>query len=441
MNKKLKYVDVMGLVVGSIIGWGSFTLPGTKFLKESGLINTFIGLFLGGILVMTIQYAYHIMMKNHSQEGGEYTYTLENLGEGHGFLVAWSLVLCYLSMIPLNASAFVLLLRAFLKESLNVGYLYHIVGYPIYITDIVIMIVVIGIFAMINIKGLFLSSRIQNIMSLLLVIIVLGLLFAVIKRSDIEIFYNHYIRQDGVKFGEISKVLAIVPFLFVGFDVVPQVAKDLGFKPSKSTLLVVLSVFIGIVIYASLNLIAAMSFSRDEVLKTSWAVADSIILKAGKPGFYLMLFALGAAVIGGINGFMIASSKLIASLSLQGHLPKVFSYYSKRRVYPYAIWLVSAIGAVTSFWGRQVILYIVDMSSLLAAIAYAYVSFIGIKRSKKKISKFLSLLGMMVSIGFILLLLLPVSPAHLKKEALIFLLLWMLAGIFVYIRYRKRQII
>ena len=44
MKKKLGYFDVFSLVIGSIIGWGSFTLPGKQFLSKSGVINTTLGL-------------------------------------------------------------------------------------------------------------------------------------------------------------------------------------------------------------------------------------------------------------------------------------------------------------------------------------------------------------------------------------------------------------
>ena len=109
MEKKLNQFDVLGLVIGAIIGWGSFTLPGKQFLPTSGVINTFIGLAIGGVLVSVIQNAYHTMLKNTSEEGGEFSYTYDNLGRGHGFIVAWSLSLFYLIMITLNASAYVIL--------------------------------------------------------------------------------------------------------------------------------------------------------------------------------------------------------------------------------------------------------------------------------------------------------------------------------------------
>ena len=438
MDKKLRYIDVLGLVIGAIIGWGSFTLPGTKFLKEAGVINTFIGLLIGGVFIMVIQNGYHIMLENHREDGGEFSYALNHLGKVHGFVVGWSLSLCYLSMVPLNAGAFVLLLREIFGAKMDFFYLYSISGYPIYLTDVLVMSAVIILFGYINIQGLKISTKVQNIMSILLAVIVSGLLCLMFMRSDLHAFHQNYVENYHFSFSEISKIIAIAPFLFVGFDVVPQVSEELGFKPEKSTLLVGISVLIGIFIYGALNTIAGLGFSPEAAMKTHWAVADAVIQHLGKAGFYIMLIALAAAVIGGINGFMIASSKLIASLSQRNHLGPKYSIKNEKGVQPYAILFVCAISLIGAFVGRRVIIYIVDMASVLAAVAYMYVSFISISLAKSKMEKVLCVFGSLISASFIVLLMFPGSPAQLSKEAFISLILWTVCGILVY-QFRKRK--
>ena len=436
MKKKLGYFDVFSLVIGSIIGWGSFTLPGKQFLSQSGVINTTLGLFVGGALVMIIQVAYHIMLKHNTEEGGEFSYALNNLGRGHGFIVGWSLSLCYLSMIPLNASAFVLLIKVLFGEKFSFGYLYSIAGYSVWISDIIIMSFIIIVFMIVNIRGLHLSSFVQNIMSTLLVIIVFILVVFVGFKSDLKTFESNYLSNYGFSFSEVSSVIAIVPFLFVGFDVVPQVAKELRFKAHKATLITLVSIIFGVLIYSLLNLIAGFSFSPSEARATNWAVADSVIKTTGYIGFSFMLIALWAAINGGINGFMIASSKLIASLSDNKIMDKKYSIKNKNGVYPYAIVFVSCISLLAPWIGREVILYIVDISSVLAAVAYGYVSYVSYTYSVKKSDKVLCFLSLIVSIGFILLLLCPLSPAVLKLPSLVILLIWTLVG---YIIYRKKE--
>ena len=427
MKKKLGYFDVFSLVIGSIIGWGSFTLPGKQFLSKSGVINTTLGLFIGGALVIIIQFAYHIMLKNNIEEGGEFSYALNNLGRGHGFIVGWSLSLCYLSMIPLNASAYVLLFKVIFNDKYSFGYLYSIAGYPVWISDIILM----------SIRGLHLSSLVQNIMSTLLVIVVLVLVVFVGYKSDISYFKKNYIENYTFSFKEISSVIAIVPFLFVGFDVIPQVAKELKFKAQKATVITVISIVFGALIYSLLNLIAGFSFSPMEAKNTNWAVADSVILTTGYIGFIFMLVALWAAINGGINGFMLASSKLIASLSENKIMDKKYSEKNDSGMYPYAIVFVSCISLIAPWIGREVILYIVDISSVLAAVAYGYVSYVSYIYSVNKIEKILCLLSLGVSIGFIFLLLFPLSPAVLKLPSFIILCAWIIVGLVIY---KKKEI-
>ena len=331
LMKKLGYFDVFSLVIGSIIGWGSFTLPGKQFLSQSGIVNTTLGLFVGGALVMIIQVSYHIMLKHNNEEGGEFSYALNNLGRGHGFIVGWSLSLCYLSMIPLNASAFVLLFKVLFGEKFSFGYLYSVAGYSVWISDVIIMSFIIILFMVVNIRGLHLSSLVQNIMSTLLVIIVFILVVFVGYKSDIKVFEHNYLNNYTFSFGEVASVIAIVPFLFVGFDVVPQVAKELKFKPHKATLITFVSIIFGVLIYSLLNLIAGFSFSPTEARSTDWAVADSVIKTTGYVGFSFMLVALWAAINGGINGFMIASSKLIASLSDNKIMDKKYNIKNNTR--------------------------------------------------------------------------------------------------------------
>jgi len=51
--------------------------------------------------------------------------------------------------------------------------------------------------------------------------------------TDKEIFLKNYVFNYEFNIEEVAKVLAIVPFLFVGFDVIPQVSTQLNFKPGK----------------------------------------------------------------------------------------------------------------------------------------------------------------------------------------------------------------
>jgi len=224
----LRRIDVIALVVGSVIGWGSFTLPGSKFLTTSGVIDTILGLAIGAGMVVLIQAGYHVMMRKHADDGGEFSYAYERMGRGHGFIVGWSLLLAYISLVGLNGTAFVLVLQRIFGESLSIGYLYSVAGYPVYVTDILIASAIMAAFAWLNIRGLRSSSRTQNILVLLLVFNVVTIFLIMTFVVDMGPFTATYIDGWTIQWSRVASVVAVVPFLFVGFDVIPQVAQDLA---------------------------------------------------------------------------------------------------------------------------------------------------------------------------------------------------------------------
>ena len=439
MTKKLSRFDILALALGSIIGWGSFTLPGSKFLNESGIISTAIGLILGGIAITFIQKGYHVMMSSHFEDGGEFSYTYTTMGESHGFLVGWSLMLAYLSMVPLNATAFVLVLKRIFGEGLNFIYLYEIAGYPVYLSEILIASAIIILFAYINIKGLQVSSRVQNVMIMIMVANIVVIFTYMLFTTDLTQMQNTYFTGYSLNFSEIAKVFAVIPFLFVGFDVIPQMSTDLGFEQQKATRIAIIAVFAGVVFYNLNNIITGMIYTPSEAKALEWALGTGVLNNMGTIGFGLLSLSLAGAVAGGINGFTMAGSKLAGAMATYGFLPEKLSLVNKKGVLHYGVKFIAAISLLAPWFGRAVIIYIVDMSSLLAAITYFYVCYIAAK-SVKGMDKVLALIGAAVSLSFIALLVIPGSPGRLSGGALIALVVWTVLGLIYYAQHQRTKI-
>ena len=333
MRKKLNKIDILALALGSIIGWGSFTLPGSKFLQESGIINTAIGLTLGGAVIIFIQMGYQIMMANHHEDGGEFSYTYNNMGKVNGFIVGWSLTLCYISMVPLNATAFVLVLKKLFGSGVDFLYLYEVAGYPVYLSEIIIASLIILIFAYINIKGLKVSSKVQNISILLMVLNAIIVFVYMFLNTDHSLIKNTYILNYKFNISEIARIFAIAPFLFVGFDVIPQVSTELNFEASKATGMAILAIFAGVVFYNLLNITTGLVYTPQKALQEEWALGTAVLDNMGYIGYILLVISLAGAVAGGINGFMIGSSKLIGSLSKYKLIPEKYNIENQNGVF------------------------------------------------------------------------------------------------------------
>lgn len=434
MKSSLNKIDVFSIVLGSIIGWGSFMLPGTKFLQEAGVINTTIGLFLGALFIITIQSSYYVMLENHNDEGGEFSFTYKHCGRNHGFIVGWFLLLAYLTIIPLNGTAFPLVIRKIFGDLFQFGYLYSIAGYQVYIGEVIISSLIVIVFAYVNIKGIKESAKVQNMIALTLVFLVFTVFITMFIKVDRTKFLNNYIYNYEFNLGEVLKIFAITPFAFVGFDAIPQVCKEFNFSAKAASLIAVAAVSIGSIIYSILNLTTALVYSPQEAIALDWALGTGVLSTLGNFGFLLLVIALSAAVTSGINGFMISTSKLMGSISNHQMVPKKYGYVNENGVFKNAILFATIISLIAPWFGREVILWIVDMSSLGAAIAYLYVCLIAFRLGGTIFRKTMSILGVIASSLTILLLLIPSSPAALGKESLIALALWIILGTIFYIK-------
>lgn len=434
MKSYLTKIDLFSIVIGSIIGWGAFMLPGTKFLQESGIINTALGLSLGAICIMIIEYNYRVMMEEHDEEGGEFSYTYNILGKNHGFIVGWFLLLAYFTMIPLNATAFPLVIEKVFGHILKFGYIYNVAGVDVYLGEVLLSNVIVILFAYFNIKGIKNSSKIQNKIIFTLIILVAVIFITMFIKSDRNIIIDNYISNYKFNLKQVLTTFAITPFAFVGFDAIPQLSKEYKFSAKKASLVAIISLSIGTLIYNALNIITAMAYSPYKAKTLDWALGSAVSENLGRLGFVLLVIALIAAVSSGINGFMICSSKLIGSIADYKILPRKFGELNNKGVLKNAIIFISVVSLIAPWFGRTVIIWIVDMASLGASIAYMYVSYIAMRKARNFKSKIMSLLGTSISLLFILLLLIPMSPASLGKESLIALGIWILLG-FIFLKF------
>lgn len=434
MKSYLTKIDLFSIVIGSIIGWGAFMLPGTKFLQESGIINTALGLSLGSICIMIIEYNYRVMMEEHDEEGGEFSYTYNILGKNHGFIVGWFLLLAYFTMIPLNATAFPLVIEKVFGDILKFGYIYNVAGVDVYLGEVLVSNIIVILFAYFNIKGIKNSSKIQNKIIFTLIILVAVIFITMFIKSDRNIIIDNYISNYKFNLKQVLTTFAITPFAFVGFDAIPQLSKEYKFSAKKASLVAIISLSIGTLIYNALNIITAMAYSPYKAKTLDWALGSAVSENLGRLGFVLLVIALIAAVSSGINGFMICSSKLIGSIADYKILPSKFGELNNKGVLKNAIIFISVVSLIAPWFGRTVIIWIVDMASLGASIAYMYVSYIAMRKARNFKSNIMSLLGTSISLLFILLLLIPMSPASLGKESLIALGIWIVLG-FIFLKF------
>ena len=457
--RKLSPLNVWALAFGCIIGFGAFLLPGTSFLPSCGPVGTAVAMAAGAAIMIVISFNYGYMIRRYTVAGGEFTYTYQAFGRNHAFLCAWFLGLSYLTIVPANATALALIGRHLLGGIFQFGFLYTVAGYDIYCGELLLAVAALVFFAWISIRGVKNSGQFQTLLALLLVgsVAITAAVAIISSKTSWEVLSPGF-APGQAKLSGILPVLVVAPFSFMGFDTVPQSAEEQSFSPAKTQLIMIVSILFGGLTYIALNTIAA-SVVPDGYHNWAEYVADLDNLSgiAGLPTFHaaytlmgtagLILLGVAAlcAVLSGICGFYMATSRLLYSMSREKVLPAWFSDLHPRYKTPYkAIVFILAVSLAAPFFGRTALIWIVDMSSIGAAVGYAYTSAATVKYAweERHWGYFASgVAGTVMGLFFAVLLLIPIPAFQcaLGKESYICLTIWVLLGAVFYLSARRRE--
>lgn len=434
---------IWGLAFGAIIGWGAFIMPGLRFLPGSGPIGACLGFFAGGIMLMFVAIAYGRLVGNFPIAGGVFAFAYAAFGPTLSFICGWALVLGYLSIIALNATAIVLLTRFLMPGIFEFGHMYTIVEWNIYAGELILLECVLLLFWFLNYRGADVVGKIQVALAVILAAgVILILAGAVVHPTSSFDNLVPYFAPDKNPLGCVIAVTAIAPWLFVGFDTIPQAAEEFNFKPSMSTRLMILSIVCGILTYAAITVAVAVVVPWVPLVKDItifWHTGHVVNMCLGPVGSVVLGLAVLSAILTGINGFYIACSRLLFSMGRARILPTWFAELHGRHKTPSnALNFILVLVLIAPFFGREVLSWVVDMSSIGTIIGYffaslsSYVLASEVTKFSDSTTRPLAVLGCISSIICLGLLIIPVSPAAISIQSWVVLAAWTVLGFIVY---------
>ena len=452
LEKKLSPINVWALAFGCIIGWGAFVMPGNTFLGKAGPMGTAIGILVAAVIMILIAYNYNYMINKFPIAGGEFTYTQNAFGRTNGFICAWFLGLSYATLVPMNSTALALIGRNLMGNIFQFGFHYTISGYDIYFGELLLAVCAILLFAFLSIKGVKFAGTFQVVLTIALVlgVAIVGVAALVSPKATITNLTPAYYPGSS-KFSGVLAVLAVAPWAFVGFDTVPQSAEEFKFSPTKTRIIMIISILFGGAVYVILNTVTAAvvpsgyanwaeyiddlsNLSGLESLPTFNAAHELL----GTFGIVFLGVAVLAAILSGIIGFYMATSRLLYSMAQEKVIPEWFGKLHKEYKTPMnAILFHMALSLICPFFGRNALGWLVDMSSLGAAIGYGYTSAAAMKYAKQEGNTGImvtGVIGTIMAVIFAVLLLIPIPGLNcsLGKDSYICLIVWVVLGIAFY---------
>ncbi len=410
--------DVLALAFGAMIGWGWVVLAG-GWVISAGAAGAMLAFAIGGVVVVLIGLTYAELASAMPLTGGEHVYSHRALGMGASFFCTWAIILGYVSVVAFEAVALPTVIEH-LFPNYKVGLLWNVAGWDVYLTWALVGSVGAAIMAWINIRGITTSALLQKIVTILILVAGIMLITGSLFNGDSANMEPLFV--DGAK--GLLVVLIMTPFMFVGFDVIPQAAEEINLPYKQIGKILMISVVMAVVWYILMILAVSLALTPEENAASTLSTADAMTAVFGGSwaGKILILAGIGG-IITSWNAFLVGGSRAIFAMAHARMLPAFLAKMHPKYNTPVnAILMIGALSVIAPFFGRKAMVWLVDAGGLGIVVAYATValSFIVLRKNEPEMERpfkvangmFVGYAALILSLGIIVLYM-PGSPAAL----------------------------
>jgi len=362
--------QVLALAFGAMVGWSWVALTGV-WIAGAGALGAMLAFAIGGGIVIFVGLTYAELAAAMPLVGGEHVYSYRALGRTASFVCTWAILLGYASVVAFEAVALPTVLE-YLLPGFSRGYLWTIAGWDVNVTWVLTGALAAIVMTVINILGIRTAARLQALVVVIVLLSGLGLFSGAIVAGDVG---NATPLFSGGLAGMLS-ILVMVPFMFVGFDVIPQSAEEIDLPFAAIGQLLVVSIFLAILWYALVIGAVAIALPESERALSALPTADAAAaLFDGSWAGKVLVIGGVAGILTSWNAFLIGGSRALYALAKAGQVPRTFAALHPRYRTPhYAILLVGGLAVFAPLFGRPAMVWLVDAGGLGIVTAYAMVA-------------------------------------------------------------------
>ncbi|WP_099159759.1 APC family permease [Virgibacillus ndiopensis] len=363
--------EVLALAFGAMIGWGWVVTTGL-WITEAGSLGAILAFAIGGTLVIFVGLTYAELSSALPLAGGEHVYTYKAMGRTASFIATWAIILGYISVVAFEAVALPTVFE-YLIPNYSQGYLYTIAGWDVTATWAGVGMVGSILITWINYRGIKFSTSIMFILTLLIAIAGILLISGSTVGGNVQNMQPLF--EKGI--AGILTVIIMTPFMFVGFDVIPQAAEEINLPQKKIGQLLIFSVLLAVVWYIAVIFGVSRILSPADIGESNLVTADAMAKAFGDSQMMGNILVLGG--IGGILtswiGFYVGGSRAIYALANAGMLPKSLGELHPKYKTPHkAILLIGLFSTVAPLLGRPALVWLVDAGGLGLVVAWLMVA-------------------------------------------------------------------
>ncbi len=345
MRKQLGFFDLTMISVSFVIGMGIFRAPVNVAQATPDIFTYFLCWLAGGIVAFCGALTYAEIGSRTPATGGYY----KVFSYAYHPSVAFAI-----NCIILVSNAASLGMVALVGAEYITGVLFP-AAHNIQTLEILFSIIAIIAFYGVNMLGLKMSSRTQNILMVIKIGLVILLILSVFVADPAPALQSERGVTAGIK--EYIKAFGIglvaVSFTYGGYQQTINFGEEVK-NPSRT---IPRSIFFGMFIIVSLYLlvnyayIKVIGFEQLKDSKNIAAIMASKILGAKAEAVLSVLLFLG--VLGYINGSLLSNPRVMFAMSKDRVLPSFFSKTNRNGVMTASLTVFSIVAALVVFWAEE----------------------------------------------------------------------------------------
>jgi amino acid transporter len=378
--------EIFALAFGAMIGWSWVILSG-DWIRTAGTLGAILAFVIGGLLVLLVGLTYAELTVAMPKCGGEHVFSMRAIGTAGSFVCTWSIIIAYIGVAAFEACAFPTVIQ-YVFPGFMKGYLYTVAGFDVYASWMVTGLVLAVIITVINYIGIKPAAIFNTILTVVIAAVGIALVAGSAVNGDAQTAEPLF--DNGFK--GILSVAVMTPFMFVGFDVIPQAAEEINVPHKKIGGILLLSIIMAITFYVLIILAVSLIMTKPDLEASSLATADAM-----KKAFFNSDAAAKVLIIGGMagiitswNSFFVGGSRALYAMAESKMLPQFLGkLHPKYKTPTNAVLLIGALCFVAPFFGRRMLVWLVDAGSAATVIAYLLVaaSFLILRKNEPEMER------------------------------------------------------
>ena len=380
-TKKMSFNATWSMAVGGMVGGGIFSVLGV-IIGTAGQW-AWLSFIIAGLIALISAHSYSQLSLKYQKSGGAFTFLNEINHEGMAGSLSWILIIGYILTMSVYAFTFG-------------HYVAYVIGGGGWLPR-VLAFSIIALLALVNLRGVGDSSRLE-------IITVWGKLFVLLGLSIIGIIHwNPEQLTAGIEAKSWNTAIVGAATIFMayeGFQLLSYDYEDIK-TPEKTLPRATITAVIAVIFIYILVAFGATMLVGADVLIQEKEVALSIAGKQalGISGLVLVTIAAAFSTGSAINATLFSTGRLMETVARKKDLPNIFVKENQAKIPYYAIIIIAGLSAVLATIGSLDAL--VDAASLIFLITFGIVNYISFLQNIKY--RILSLIGSVACLIAILL--------------------------------------